>query len=420
MRNYFHCLNTFFKIFCSILLFYSNFVLGQSMNGNLNDYLKVKSSTDSVRIKYEEVSGHDCPSLSILIHTPNDIIFASSTAMDEPTLTKDTYFRFASNTKNFTSASVLKMQEDGWLNIKNKLIDTIPGSKITYLPDDPDFEIPYLREITIEQLLQHSAGVYDVDNDTVPGCNGNSYTDYMTYKDPAHQFELAELIRQNAINQLSYFPPGKGYHYSNTGYTVLSLIIERVYSFRVNNKKVYADYINDFITGRTTKVPLDIYFPYLANDISLKTPFIKGTIYTKDSTTVYNQVNMSAHVGEGNGYATFTDLDNYIRSMLKGENILSPGSIELMKNTVSDSNKTYALGCFFIEDLGYGHNGCIKGYLSNMLYDPVTDVSLIIMMPVNDYSHPDEEGIVYGLKALANAGFSARMKLGFPGRKLDY
>mgnify|MGYP003448672831 FL=1 len=55
-----------------------------------------------------------------------------------------------------------------------------------------------------------------------------------------------------------------------------------------------------------------------------------------------------------------------------------------------------------------------------MLYDPLTDVSVIIMMPVNDYSMPDEQGVVYGLKALANAGFSARMALGFSGRKLKF
>ncbi|MCY7363031.1 MAG: hypothetical protein LH629_13355 [Ignavibacteria bacterium] len=55
-----------------------------------------------------------------------------------------------------------------------------------------------------------------------------------------------------------------------------------------------------------------------------------------------------------------------------------------------------------------------------MLYDPATDVSLIIMMPMNDYSEPDENGIVYGLKALANAGFKSRMVLRYPGRVLGY
>ncbi|MEZ4689804.1 MAG: hypothetical protein R3A12_06330 [Ignavibacteria bacterium] len=43
---------------------------------------------------------------------------------------------------------------------------------------------------------------------------------------------------------------------------------------------------------------------------------------------------MSAHVGEGNGYATFAELDKYVRSIMKGENVLNAQSIKLMQNSV--------------------------------------------------------------------------------------
>jgi len=399
----------------AILLFSTCELIAQNAK-----YDKIKSGLDSVRIKYEKVVNRTCPSLSILIHTPADNIFASSVAEGETPLTKDTFFRFASNTKNFTSTSILNMQEDGWLSIKDKIVSNIPGSNISYVPNTPEFNIPYKDQITIEQLLQHAAGVYDVDNDPVPGFDGYSYTDYMDFKDPSHQFELSELVYQAAKNNLSYFPPGKGYHYSNTGYTILSEIIERVYSHTSGSTKKYADYINDFITGSSAPVPLDISFPYLARDVSIRPPFVKGTIWAKDSTTIFTNVNMSSHVGEGNGYATFEELDKFVRSNMKGQNVLNMNSVELMKNTVSDSNKTYGLGCIYIEDLGYGHNGCIKGYLSYMMYDPKTDVSVIIMTPVNDYRYPGEEGIVYGLKALINAGFASRMALGFSGKVIQY
>lgn len=424
MKSYFLFVRTVYKniiiCFSFLIIFSAGEIYAQKNDKNYTNQIRVQNALDSVRLAYEKVSGKLCPSLNILIHTPDEYIFASSVPEGFTPLTKDTYFRFASNTKNFTSAAILNMQEDGWLNIKDKIIDMIPGTGFPYIPNIPEFDIPYESEITIEQLLQHSAGVYDVDNDSVPGFNGLSYVDYMTFKDPGHQFELSELTEQAAKNHLSFFPPGKGYHYSNTGYTILSKIIERVYSFKMKSKKYYADYIRDFITGSTAPVPLDISFPYLASDVALKSPFAKGTLYTKDSTAVYSDVNISAHVGEGNGIATFSELDKYIRTLMKGQNALSPESVEMMKNSVSDSNKNYALGCFHIEDLGYGHNGCIKGYLSNMFYDPVTDVSVIIMMPVNDYTFPDEEGIVYGLKALANAGFRSRMALGYPGKILEY
>ncbi|MDQ3020548.1 MAG: beta-lactamase family protein [Bacteroidota bacterium] len=376
----------------------------------------VRSAVDNVRMEYEKIIGRTIPSLNILIQTPSDHIFVSS---GNSPITKDTYFRFASNTKNFTSTSILNMQEDLWLNIKSKIIDNIPGSSISYIPDTPEFNIPYKNEITIEQLLQHSAGVYDVDNDSVPGFNGLSYVDYMMYTKPGHQYELSELVNQDAINKLSFFPPLQGYHYSNTGYTMLSEIIGRVYSYKTGSEKKYVDYIKDFITGSSAPVPLDISFPYLASDVMLPSPSVKGTMLTKDSTTIFNEVNISAHVGEGNGIGTMSELNKYIRTLMKGENVLKKSSVELMQHSVSDSNKTYALGCFYIKDLGYGHNGCIKGYLSLMLYDPDSDVSVIVMLPENDYTK-DEVSLVNGLKAIVNTGFAARIALGYPGKLLAY
>ncbi|MEO8447887.1 MAG: serine hydrolase domain-containing protein [bacterium] len=395
-------------------------VLIISMISNLDaqtNYDKVKNAVDSVKAGYEAKVNRKIPSLNILINTPYDMIFISSVTPGETPLTKDTYFRFASNTKNFTSAAILDMQQRGMLNIKDKITDLIPKSNSPYVPVSPEFDIPYKNEITIELLLQHAAGVYDIDNDPVPGFGGLSYTDYMTFQNPAHQFELSELVNQVAKNKLSYFPPGMGYHYSNTGYTILSEIIQRVSSLEMYNPmgvpQKYADYIYSNITGAGTKVPLDIRFPYLATDTKLTVPYATGYLITPDSTAVYTNVNMSAHVGEGNGYATFSELNRYVRTMMKGENVLSAESISLMQNTVSDSNKTYGLGCINIKSLGYGHNGCIKGYLSYMLYDPADDISVIIMMPENDYTDPGELGLIYGLKALVNTGFASKRALGY-------
>ncbi|MEP7146863.1 MAG: serine hydrolase domain-containing protein, partial [bacterium] len=265
----------------------------------------------------------------------------------------------------------------------------------------------------------HAAGVYDVDNDTVPGFNGLSYVDYMMYNFPDHQMKLYELVEQDAHHRLFFFPPTKGYHYSNTGYTMLSEIIERVYSFRSGSDKKYEDYLKDFVTGKNSPVPLDFSFPYIASDVKLPQPFVKGTMLTKDSITIFSDVNVSAHVGEGNGIGTMAELNKYVRTMMKGENILTKSSIDLMQHSVSDSNKTYGLGCFYIKDLGYGHNGCIKGYLSLMLYNPVSDVSVIVMLPENDYTN-GEHSLVNGLKAIVNAGFAANIALGYPGKMLEY
>lgn len=413
--HFFNIRKLFYFCFLSALLISADLYAQES------NYDKVLKEVNNARTEYENNIGRKIPSLNVLIQTPSDHIFVSSVPDGYTPVTKDTYFRFASNTKNFTSASILKMQQDGWLDIRSRIIENIPGSSNPYIPDTPEFDIPYKNEITIEQLLQHSAGVYDVDNDTVPGYNGLSYVDYMMYKDPTHQYELSELVNQDAVHKLFFFPPGKGYHYSNTGFTMLSEIIERVYSFKSGTKKYYSDYIKEHITGSTAPVPLDISFPYLASDVKLPSPYAEGLMLSKDTIVIFTNVNMSAHVGEGNGIGTMSDLNKYIRTLMKGENVLNKNSIELMKHTVSDSYKTYALGCFYIKDLGYGHNGCIKGYLSLMMYDPDTDVSLIVMLPENDYIiAEDEKSIIKGLKAIVNAGFAARMALGYSGKLISY
>src|SRR6187455_989668 len=90
----------------------------QGLFAQVDNTTKVRASVDSVRLAYERVSGRKIPSLNVLIQTPVDYIFVSSVPDGGVPVTKDTHFRFASNTKNFTSAAVLNMQEDGWLNIK--------------------------------------------------------------------------------------------------------------------------------------------------------------------------------------------------------------------------------------------------------------------------------------------------------------
>ncbi|MFA5403546.1 MAG: serine hydrolase domain-containing protein [Ignavibacteria bacterium] len=357
------------------------------------------------------------PSLNVLITTPTEEFFISAVPLNATPITKDTYFRFASNTKNFTSASVLNMQEDEWLDISQKIIDTIPGSNLTFVPSTPEWNIPFKSDITIKQILQHNAGIYDVSNDSVPGYPEGNYIQYMLSLDPNHQFSANELISVLTNSGLSYFPPGSNNnHYSNTGYTILSEIIARVYSFHAGTSKHYSDYIYDYITGSSSPVPLGVKFPHLATDNQLPTPSVPGTTYNMDgsvtNTTVYNK---SMNIGEGNGYGTMNMLKTYIRSMITGTNVLSPTTVNLMKNEISPGSPNYALGCTLFTNLGYGHTGATKGYFSCMFYDPLTGVSVIGMIPFWDLTNNGSNFYV-SFYAMLDACWTARSILGYPGK----
>ncbi|MEJ7740306.1 MAG: serine hydrolase domain-containing protein [Chitinophagaceae bacterium] len=378
---------------------------------------KIQAAVDKIRKNLSDSLGISFPSLSLIIQTPTNKIFVSSKSASGQTVTPETYYRFASNTKSFTATAILNMHEDGWLDYKAKITDLIPGSKtVTYVPASAAWDFPYKNEITIEQLLQHAAGVFDVDNSKVPGYNGLTYTEAILKSDPAHQFTTSEMVKVLTEKQLSIFEPGKSQHYSNTGYSILAEIIKRVYTSKAGTAKTYADYMEDYITGPSAPVPLPkIHFPILATDIRMPDPHLTSTILWPTGPETYDNYNMSAQLGEGNGYGTMEALHKFVRTLMKGQNVLKPASIQLMQNDVTAANPNYGLGCDYEKNLGYGHNGARLGFLNLMKYDPAHDVSVVAMIPLYDFRNDDASFNICVL-AIKDAAYAAREALGYPGK----
>ena len=400
------------------LLISSAFVSCQDTVNNVTpstNYEKVYAKVDSIRKAFQTSVNKTVPSLNVYITTPTEDIFVSSSESPAYSVTKDTYFRFASNTKNFTSACILNMQQDGWLNIDSKITDTIPGSTNTFVPNTPAWNVPYKNQITIKQLLQHSAGIYDVSNDTVPGYI-NGYVLGTLETDPNHQFSANELVGVVSNFHLSYFPPGTNNHYSNTGYNMLSEIIARVYSSHAGVSKLYSDYLYEHIVGGTSPVALQVRFPYLATDNQMPTPNIPGMVYNNNGSVSYSAVhNKSGNIGEGNGYGTMTMLKDYIRSMMTGTNVLTPATVNLMKTELAPGSPNYALGCTLFTNLGYGHTGSTMGYFSCMFYDPLTGVSVVGMIPMWDLTNNGANSNA-PFFTLLDALWAARSVLGYAGK----
>ena len=395
----------FLSLLMLVLVFCVHTVSAVDKEGDL------AAAIEEVRENLAKKLGKTIPSINVLINTPIGLYYTSAGRKEFKTTPK-TNFRFASNTKLFTSAAILKMQQDGWLNIDQHITENIPGTKTPFVPDTPEWDLVHKDQITIRQLLQHSAGVYDVDNDKVPGCDGQSYTAWIMKKDPGHQFSATELVAQAASNKLSYFKPGKNHHYSNTGYSMLSEIIARVFSKNVGTKKTYKDYIKERITGN-----LPLHFPELADDTRMKVPFVKALVYSKNAPKpeIVVEANLSAQVAEGNGWGTPMALNTWLRDLMKGQGPLNKQSVAMMQNSISPGSKNYALGCLHMPNLGYGHNGCRVGYLSAMMYDPKQDVSVIAYLTFVDMT-AEKNFIVEMQEGLYQSAWRAREALGYPGR----
>ena len=296
-------------------------------------------------------------------------------------ITDQIHFRAASNTKTFTATAILLLHQQGKLDISHKITDTIPGTSEPYVPDTPEYNIPYKDSITILDLLHHRAGVFDISNDPVPDnvsaqvpYKGLNYIEYILDSDPMHTFTFDELVSVVAQCELSYFAPNTGYHYSNTGYSMLGKIIERV------SQKSYQQFLMEDII-----LPMGMQnssMPVLGTDQSIPVPFAPGYIFDSDLLEDVTLSNISANVAEGTLITTPNDLGHFLRKLLSGQGVLSPYLVnQVMMNCLSNNNiyaGGYGCGLNYLNNLGYGHSGAHIGYLSQMAYDPQTDFTVVV------------------------------------------
>jgi D-alanyl-D-alanine carboxypeptidase len=305
--------------------------------------------------------------------------FFVSSGMDAG-ITEKIHFRAASNTKTFTSTAILLLAQQGKLNVNAKITDLIPGTQSTYVPLTPDYQIPFRDSITISQLLHHRAGVFDVSNDKIPDTisvqvpyKGLDYIPYIEEQDPTHTFTFDEMVGVAATCRLFYFAPGASYHYSNTGYSILGKIIERV------SGQSYQQFVMEHIVqpmGLTNTT-----FPYLGTELQIPSPFARGYVYMYDTLVETTESNISANVAEGNMITTPEDLSKFLRALIQGNGVLLPywvNNVMLAPPAGSTPGSWYGCGINHALNLGYGHNGAHEGYLSRMVTDPEVDFTAVV------------------------------------------
>jgi D-alanyl-D-alanine carboxypeptidase len=317
------------------------------------------------------------------------------------------HFRIASVSKTFTAAAIMLLDQEGRLDIDDCVTDLIPGSEMPYLADSPNFEIPYKDRITIRQLLSHRAGVFDVFNNPIPTTSSFPYAgsiyNYYVYgelKEPDHTFTAEELSGVVAANALSHGEPGTLYHYSDTGFTLLAKIVERV-----------AGMSYDRFLEKNFWTPIGLTntsAPWNGNDYSLPEPYLDGYVIDGTDFFEFSEDNMSSQVGPGNVISTPADLARWVRTLLSGRGPLSKEQILRMR-TVPTGNTTYALG-LGNSPLGVGHTGAHPGYVNFSLYNPDDDVAVVIATPFIDYTKLSEQ-----LSFMLELGKEAKRLAGYPG-----
>ncbi len=115
-------------------------------------------------------------------------------------VTPSTSFRLASVTKQFTAAAILLLAQDGRLALDDRARRWLPE-----LPVETD-------RVTLCHLLNHTSGLIDYEDVMAP--------------DTTVPLRDADVLRLLAAQHRTYFEPGSNWRYSNSGYTLLALIVE--------------------------------------------------------------------------------------------------------------------------------------------------------------------------------------------------
>jgi CubicO group peptidase (beta-lactamase class C family) len=262
--------------------------------------------------------------------------------------TPETNYRLASVSKQFTAMAVLLLVQDGVLELDQ------PVS--TWLPSLP----PATRAVTLRHLLSHRSGLVD-------------YEDFVP--DDAPQVRDADVLRLLESQDRTLFTPGSAYQYSNSGYALLSLVVERA------SKQRYPEFLRQRIFE-----PLGMHTTLARVD---EGPAVSNRAYgyrLEDGKWIRrDQSSTSAVLGDGGIYSSIDDLarwdaalydDRLLRAALRKEMWTRQGGTD-------DPDIDYGLGWRLTGNTVW-HSGESMGFRNVLIRDPSQHATIILLTNRDD------------------------------------
>ncbi|MFW6034950.1 MAG: serine hydrolase domain-containing protein [Halothermotrichaceae bacterium] len=277
---------------------------------------------------------------------------------DEEKLTTEHILRIGSVTKTFTAAVIMKLYQQGKLNLGDKIKKWFP-------------DFPQADNITVRHLLSHSSGIYNYTGNLSVGFK-SVFTDKKW--DP---YQLIEIAADEELN----FTPGTKHLYSNTNFIMLGLIIEKITEKTIT--EIFRDYIFEPARLENTYfVPYEKIPENLINGYDFDVIPVGNYTFTPEE-------NSLATMGYSAGaiVSTASDLRQWIDYLFKS-NFLKKETLSLMKKYIKAQDKDvkkqigYGLGLRVLKIKGdelYGHTGTIPGFGGAVFYCPQKDYSIAVL-----------------------------------------
>ncbi len=260
----------------------------------------------------------------------------------------------ASISKMFTARATLELRDAGALRLDDSICE--------HLPDCPSA----WRAVTVAHLMHHRSGIPDYESRIEMG--SSAYFDLMSQ--PGASATIVEDAKQRPLD----FPPGQQFRYSNTGYIVLSYIVERV------SGRTFADFVRAHVlapagmdrSGFVAALPGPIApaTGYTYGDLGWSFT-LQGAPLTSGHLTPVPALALSAPQGDAWLVSTVDDLYRFSRT-IEGSDRASLAEVE------------DGYGCGWVVDTAFErprmrHNGILPGFVSEFHRFPDDKLSIIVL-----------------------------------------
>jgi CubicO group peptidase (beta-lactamase class C family) len=261
--------------------------------------------------------------------------------------TPSTNYRLASVTKQFTAAAILRLAEAGKLTLDDRVKQWLPT-----LPPSAD-------AITIRHLLTHTSGLIDYEDVMASGTK--------------EQLHDADVLRLLEAQDTTYFAPGTSYRYSNSGYALLALLVERASGVS------FATYLQQRIF-----TPLGMHATVAHEEqVSTVANRAYGHTLTGGTWTRTDQSLTSAVLGDGGIYSSIDDLAKWDAALY--DDFYAPAFVPATKTDVADV--AYGFGWRISHHHGervLWHSGETRGFRNVLVRFPERRLTVVLLTNRNE------------------------------------
>ena len=293
-------------------------------------------------------------------------VYGKADYQNDVPLTLDTRFRLASVSKQFTAAAILKLQDEGVLDVRDPVCKWIQPCPDAWAP------------VRIQHLLSHTSGIPDLM--ARPGWGVRRVT-------PA---TLDQLTQESKLYRLQ-FAPGTKVRYDNAAFNLAAAIVEKA------SGRPYETYLREAL-----------FTPTGMSDTGLgdTSNLARGYANFPGGLAAQDNANVSIVIGAGAAWSTLDDMLAWQRALHHGR-VLTPGSYAQM---VADhapaeahergraKDRLWGFGLFIdtigrrvspsLDDRQVFHTGSWSGFRNLVTWQPESDVTVIVLS--NNYHQRDQ------------------------------